>query len=135
MGNGSETFGGGCLCGAIRYEAVGPLRVHYCHCSMCRKATGSAFAVLAWLDTTRLRWLAGQPRLFRSSPIARRGFCGNCGSALMLVYENSDETALHVGTFDRPDDAVPKYHYGSEGRLPWVDCGSSLPDHETEEQW
>lgn len=126
---------GGCLCGGLRFEAAGPLRVHYCHCSMCRKATGSAFAVLAWLGQERLRWLGDAPTRFRSSPIAERGFCPACGSSLTLRYDGRDDIALHAGTLDHAEAAVPRYHYGIEGRLPWVDCGTALPTKPTAESW
>lgn len=46
---GTVELEGGCLCGAMRYILKAAPRVHYCHCSMCRQCTGSAFAVLAWV--------------------------------------------------------------------------------------
>ncbi|TGQ63460.1 MAG: GFA family protein [Mesorhizobium sp.] len=127
---------GGCLCGKIRYHVNGNPRVHYCHCDMCRRATGGAFAVLAWVSSTNLSWSDHEPTYRRSSPIARRGFCGDCGSPLTLSYDASpDETALHVGTFDNPADLEPQYNYGSSQRLDWVCCGIDLPHHDTEERW
>lgn len=133
----SETMiAGGCLCGWVRYEAAARPRVHYCHCTMCRRATGSAFAVLAWIPLRSLRWAGdGRPVERRSSPIARRGFCGRCGTPLTLAYDGSDEIALHAGTLDRPEAFPPGYHYGVESRLAWADCGAGLPSGETKERW
>ena len=92
-------YAGGCLCGRVRYRMAGTPRVHYCHCDMCRRATGSAFAVLAWTKFDRLFWTSGRPEYRRSSPLAERGFCPKCGSPLTLIYDaNSREIALHVGT-------------------------------------
>src|SRR5919204_6476039 len=72
---------GGCQCGRIRFRLDGePRDVHYCHCSMCRRAVGNAFATLVWVPLDRLRWLGAQPAVWRSSAIAERGFCGRCGS-------------------------------------------------------
>jgi hypothetical protein len=76
---------GGCLCGAVRYRLAGSPGVHCCHCDMCRRATGSAFAVLAWIPFERLFWTSGRPRYRRSSPLAERGFCPECGSPLSLI--------------------------------------------------
>ncbi|RVC63425.1 GFA family protein [Mesorhizobium sp. M4B.F.Ca.ET.088.02.2.1] len=127
---------GGCLCGRIRYRVTGDPRVHYCHCDMCRRATGSAFAVLAWTSSSNLSWLSEEPAYRTSSPIARRGFCGACGSPLTLSYAAAeDEVALHVGTFDVPEGLEPQYNYGSSQRLAWVCCGIDLPHHDTEERW
>ncbi|TPL85132.1 GFA family protein [Mesorhizobium sp. B2-3-12] len=130
------TLSGGCLCGRIRFTVDSEPRVHYCHCDMCRRATGSAFAVLAWVQSQSLAWTAAEPAYRRSSPIALRGFCSSCGSPLSLAYDASPhEIALHVGTFDDPAPLQPRYNYGSSQRLGWVCCGIDLPHHETEERW
>jgi hypothetical protein len=127
---------GGCLCGAIRYSLVGRPRVHYCHCDMCRRATGSAFAVLAWIPISSLTWTKSCPTYRRSSPIAQRGFCPGCGTPLTLVYDNGhSEIALHAGTLDDPNRFPPQYNYGSPQRLGWVCCGVDLPDRNSQERW
>jgi hypothetical protein len=127
---------GGCLCGKIRFSVDGEPRVHYCDCDMCRRTTGSAFAVLAWVPSKNLFWMAAAPTYRRSSPIATRGFCAACGSPLSLSYDASPyEIALHVGTFDEPDRLEPRYNYGSRQRLGWVCCGVDRPHRDTEESW
>lgn len=123
---------GRCQCGHIAFEVEGVARdVHYCHCSMCRRAVGNAFATLAWFHAAQIRWRAAEPASYRSSPIARRGFCDRCGSPVYLAYDGSRQIALMVGLFDRPQSLVPTHHYGVEGRLPWVDIGAQLPAHPT----
>ncbi|RWC24742.1 MAG: GFA family protein [Mesorhizobium sp.] len=103
---------------------------------MCRRATGSAFAVLAWVPVQSLTWIAGAPACRRSSPIAQRGFCPDCGPPHSLAYDASpDEIALHVGTSDDPARLEPAYNYGSKQRLGWVCCGIVLPHHDTKERW
>ena len=127
---------GGCLCGKIRYRVTGEPRVHYCHCDMCRRATGSAFAVLAWLRSAGVSWQSEEPTYRRSSPLAQRGFCRACGTPLTLAYDAAiDEIALHVGTFDNPAELEPQYNHGSAQRLSWVSCGLDLPHRNTEERW
>ena len=124
---------GGCLCAAVRFEVRGPAKsVHYCHCSMCRRATGSPAATLVWVETADLAWTAGEPALHRSSPVSDRGFCRRCGTPLLLRYDGETRTALTVGSFDAPETLAPRYHYGVEGRLPWNDAGQGLPERETE---
>jgi hypothetical protein len=119
---------GGCLCGAIRFRVTSDPRVHDCHCDMCRRATGSAFATLAWVPSATVSWLSKQPARRSSSPIAERGFCQACGSPLTLSYDAAQhQIALPVGTSDNPA--------GLEPRLPWVCCGIDLPHHDTEGQW
>ena len=125
---------GGCLCGATIWIAqVDPTSVHYCHCSMCRRWTGGAFAILAWYPRAAVSWPGRQPAEFRSSSIAVRSHCSVCGTPLTLAYHNQDVIALTVGSMDAPEKFAPSHHYGIEGRLPWVDIGPTLPTKVTEE--
>ncbi|WP_083918492.1 GFA family protein [Mesorhizobium metallidurans] len=75
------------LCSAVRYRLTSIPRVHYCHCDMCRRATSSAFAVLAWISFDHLFWTSGRPKYRRSSQLAERRFCEDCGSPLTLAYD------------------------------------------------
>ena len=91
---------GGCLCGAVRFSIRGPLReITICHCAMCRRASTSVGAYTACapsdLSVTgmKLRW-------FRSSPIARRGFCSKCGSQLFWTPSDGDHVSVSVGSLD-----------------------------------
>ena len=76
---------GGCLCGAVRYEASEtPQRAGICHCRMCQKSNGTPFAVGVYFHKTAFRFTRGEPKLYRSSDIADRGFCSACGSRLIF---------------------------------------------------
>ena len=124
---------GRCSCGAVSFAIDSlPRDVHYCHCSMCRHATGSAFAVLAWCDTDQVTWFGTAASEFRSSNKAVRGFCGACGAPLYMKYDEDAEIGLYVGAFDEPKSFIPTHHYGAESRLLWVDIGASLPSEECE---
>ena len=96
-----ESHSGGCLCGAVRYEVVGPLRqIVACHCTQCRKTSGHYVAATA-CSRAALR-VTGEPRWFESSPGVRRGFCGTCGSN--LFWENAAEAHISIwaGGLDGP---------------------------------
>ena len=62
-------------------------------------------------------------------------FCRHCGTPLLLQYDASAEAALMLGAFDRPEELIPAYHYGIEGRLPWIDCGAELPGKPTKQRF
>jgi hypothetical protein len=127
---------GSCLCGAIKWQASAePRSVHHCHCSMCRKWTGAAFATLAWFPRSAVQWRGPAPLLFRSSPIALRSHCHACGTSLYLAYDGKDELGIAIGSMQNPEVVVPTHHYGSEGRLSWVDTGTALPSEDTKERW
>jgi hypothetical protein len=126
---------GRCLCGAVRWTtSERPKVVHHCHCGMCRRWTGAAFATLAWFSRHAITW-SGEPLSFRSSPIAIRTHCGICGTPLSLAYDERDDIAFTVGSLDAPQSVTPTHHYGIECRLPWVDIGADLPGRPTREKW
>jgi uncharacterized protein (DUF1330 family) len=118
---------GGCLCGRVRFAcAAAPSLVSYCHCRMCQKATGAPFSVMANFPRDRVTW-HDAPRWRRSSPIAERGFCGECGTPLAFSYDDSQHVSLAVGAFDDPRTLRPTQHGGVEGRLPWARIDPGLP--------
>lgn len=131
----SELWRGGCLCGARRYEFEGdPPHIGYCHCNMCKRATGGAFAVLVQARRDKLKWTK-QPSEFRSSPIATRGFCPECGTPLYLQYDGDELIRVTAGSLDHPEGVRPTGHYGVESRLPWANIGQGLPEEETKEEF
>ena len=75
--------GGGCLCGAVRYEVHGSLRpIVMCHCTQCRRVTGHLMAATAARRADLRLLTAAELRWYDSSAQARRGFCARCGSTL-----------------------------------------------------
>ncbi|WP_338610971.1 GFA family protein (plasmid) [Pelagibacterium nitratireducens] len=127
---------GRCQCGKRRYEcSEPPSYVGYCHCDMCKKATGGPFALLVRFEPDTVRWLGPEPHIYRSSPIAERGFCPDCGTPLFLCYDDDQRLRLTIGSLDHPEQAKPSSHYGVESRLPWIDCSQGLPEEETQESF
>ena len=93
---------GGCLCGAVRYEISEPLsQAGSCHCSMCRRAHGAAFATFAAVKPESFRWLAGHEdvSVYQSSPEGYRVFCRHCGSPLGAMQDDKI-TWVTLGTID-----------------------------------
>lgn len=123
---------GGCSCRRITFVSTAPpADVSWCHCGMCRRATGAAAAVLVWVAREAVVW-SGAPSRHRTSTVAERGFCGRCGTPLYLQYDRSGEVALMLGAFDEPAALAPTHHVGVESMLPWNDCGAGLPRRATD---
>lgn len=124
-------FAGGCQCGACRFDvAPGPAQVSVCHCRMCQRATGNAFAPLLEVAETRVAW-AGTPATFASSNIAQRGFCGRCGTPLFYRDLRGGTIEFMAGCLDRPQTFDPRSNTGTESRLSWLAGLAALPDRET----
>ena len=123
---------GGCLCGAVRYEAAEPpFQVGYCHCRLCQKGVGNIFGTAALFRRAALQFVKGGPAWFRSSPTVRRGFCPTCGSPIVAQHDDRGYTAIWLGTLDEPGEYVPAVQWHCDTALPWVNVGCDLPD-ETE---
>jgi len=94
---------GRCLCGAVRFEVHGPLRpIIYCHCTMCRRSSGHFDAATACAPEHLRLLSAASLRWYRSSPMARRGFCDTCGSQLFWEPAQGEHVSIWAGTLESP---------------------------------
>jgi hypothetical protein len=125
----SKILEGGCLCGAIRYRITRqPTDINYCHCGQCRRHSGAPVAAIATFPAADVVWTKGQPRLFASSAIGRRGFCPDCGTSLTWQgVQTPQEIDLGVGTFDDASSFRPKDHIWTESAIPWFHVDDHLP--------
>ncbi|HEY2444813.1 MAG TPA: GFA family protein [Rhizomicrobium sp.] len=116
---------GGCLCGALRYEAQGePTYAGYCFCADCRKASGSGFIPFMGFPAGALRF-SGETRQFRSKAErggeAVRNFCPVCGG---LVFGGEigkhDSHTIYAGSLDDPSNFRPTMAIFGASRPAWV---------------
>lgn len=122
-------FEGGCLCGAIRYRAAAPpLRAVICHCSICRKHTGAPIASFVHFPIGSFAWLKEQPKRYRSSEFAERGFCSQCGSTVTMHEDVlSDRVQVAIGSLDQPDRVDVNDHVWTQDQISWFDVRDDLP--------
>jgi hypothetical protein len=119
---------GGCQCGAVRYRINGALRgPGICHCRMCQKAFGGAFAALASVSLADLEWTRGHPRLFDSSDEVARGFCANCGTPLTFAYKGRDYLDISLGSLDEPAKVAPEGQVWASSQIRWFGHLHELP--------
>jgi hypothetical protein len=124
---------GGCMCGAVRYEATGePLVVGHCHCLSCRRHTGAPVVTFVAFEAHQVRFSKGDRKIYHSSPGVGRGFCAQCGTPLTWEAESNrlvDKTIIefHISTLDNPDAYVPDRHWFHSERIAWFDVADDLP--------
>jgi hypothetical protein len=122
-------FSGGCQCGAVRYTvAPGPGKSVICHCRMCQRATGNAFAPLLEVPSVRIVW-TGTPAEWASSDVAMRGFCATCGTP--LYYRSDDTTEIMAGTIAPRFAFHPFESISVESRRDWLADLPGLPEIRT----
>jgi hypothetical protein len=131
--SGKTKVSGGCLCGAVRYEAsVAAAGAAYCHCRMCQRSVGNVFGAFAGFPATSFRFTRGRPKRYQSSPIARRGFCARCGSPLTCEGTDHPQSIMvTIGSLDDPGQVVPSAHWGIESQVRWYKPADKLPRHKT----
>lgn len=128
---------GGCLCGNVRFEIWGePSAVGYCHCRMCQLALGGP--VSAWMACEKkfVKFVGDAPKIYQSSLIAERAFCGSCGTSIytdIKALGTSDFYSIRLATLDNPQDFPPSCHFGVESQLPWLEINDDLPRIRTED--
>ena len=124
---------GGCLCGAMRYEVDGPLTdVSNCHCSMCRRFHGAAFATYAKIGVEHFRWLSGQDLLtvYETSPGIGWAFCRICGSSLGVPMHGK-LSEITLGSLDTDPGVRPAEHIFVGSKAAWFEITDTLPQHDT----
>ena len=127
---------GGCLCGAVRYEAEGePLAAGYCCCTDCRKASGSGFIPFLGYGSEKLRFsgetLQACSTSFRGSE-AVRNRCAVCGSLVFggILGVDSSHT-IYAGSLDDPGIFKPTMAIFTRDRPDWVILPQGLQLFET----
>ena len=125
---------GGCLCGGVRYEYKGLIEeVSICHCSMCRKAQGSAYVAVSPINATQFTITQGQELLkeYRAVPYKARVFCSHCGSPLYSVRDDLPNIKrLRLGTVETPFLCANSYHIYVGSKADWEILRDDFPQHE-----
>ena len=123
---------GGCLCGAVQYEVSGELvRFSHCHCSRCRKASGTGHGTNLIVRPASLRWIKGETLVRRYKlPQAERFatcFCTECGSPLPRVVPEMKLVLVPAGSLDGDPGVRPQAHIFWDSRAAWSCSDGGLP--------
>jgi hypothetical protein len=125
MSQAGKRYVGGCLCGALRYEATGePMYAGHCYCADCRKASGSGFIPFMAFASDAVRF-SGQTRQFRSRAFrggeAVRNSCPVCGGLVFggVVGEDVSHT-VYAGSLDDPSLFRPTMAIFARDRPAWA---------------
>lgn len=125
-------FTGGCLCGAVRFEAVeAPVVTRICLCRDCQRLTGGAGSVLAFFATDSVR-IEGQTHDYASAAdsgnIMRREFCPSCGAPLFSRAEVRPHLiGVRVGSLDDPSSVAPDSIIWTDSAPEWMHLHPDLP--------
>ena len=120
---------GGCLCGAVRYQATGePINVRVCHCRLCQRALGAAFNARVLMPLAAVTFTGHASRVNSSSDIVR-GFCEACGTTLFSERTVAGVIGLTCGSLDKPSEVRPTAHIWMSSKQPWLKLDDGLPQY------
>ena len=112
---------GSCNCGEIKYLVKDAFEfVGNCHCSQCRKFSGSAFSTFGRLSEDDFRIVHGESALARFivSENTTRVFCTICGSSLYALKPEIKKIHLRMGTLDDMPSSLPTFHVHTASKAP-----------------
>jgi hypothetical protein len=123
---------GTCYCGAVRYQVRDAFRyAAYCHCSNCRRTTGSAFKPFAGIERPGLAVVAGADALrIVGTPDANDTHCARCGSLLFSVVREGAWVHVAMGTLLDAPSVRPTNHIFVGSKAPWFTITDDLPQFE-----
>ncbi|WP_019528778.1 GFA family protein [Dasania marina] len=121
---------GSCLCGAIAYQASAINNtISHCHCQMCRKFHGAAFASYGSIAPANFKWLRGEQALksYTASNGTIRQFCQHCGSSLTFTSKSQPTIELALGSLDVDITQRPVAHIFTAYKANWYSITDGLP--------
>ena len=136
-----STLHGACLCGEVSFELAPPFkRMVHCHCSRCRKGTGTGHATNLYVAPDQLKWITGENLISRYDlPTAKsfgKWFCSRCGSPVPRLSRSGKLVVVPAGSLDVVPPIAPSDHIFFGSRAAWGCAPGALPTHvEYPEAW
>ena len=117
-----------CLCGGVKIKIKEKLRhVINCHCSQCLKTHGN-FAAYTSCSEDRIDFINKKTlKWYRSSKIAKRGFCSNCGASIFYKLLKSENISIAAGMFHNPTKLKTRLNIYTKDRLDYYKLDSKIP--------
>lgn len=119
----SKTYRGSCLCGTVQFEISGDFeRFFLCHCSRCRRGTGSAHAANLFSSMATIEWLSGDGRIKRyqvPDAVHSRSFCIDCGSPVPRFQTGTGALIVPAGCLETDLGMTPTAHIFFASRADW----------------
>lgn len=123
---------GRCYCGAVHYAVADEFAdAANCHCSNCRRTTGSAFKPFAGIERDKLVIRAGENNLMIfGDETGNNTHCRLCGSLLYSVVRDGAFVHVAMGTLVDDPGIRPSRHIFVGSKAPWFTITDDLPQHD-----
>lgn len=127
-------YRGKCLCAEVQIELTGAISdIIHCHCSLCRKNSGTAYATNGFINTAEFKVTQGESLLtsFTTKPGRHRHFCSKCGSPVYSSNEDDpSRLRIRLGILDSDITERPLSHNFVTSKANWEELDADLPRYE-----
>lgn len=119
----SHLHSGSCLCGAVQFNLEGEFKQFMlCHCSRCRKMTGTGNCANLFAPGAKLTWIKGEEKLnfyrHKDTNFARC-FCSNCSSNVPFDAKDRGVVVVPAGSLDTDVNLSPQAHIFMDSKSNW----------------
>lgn len=125
---------GSCLCGAVTFNIISGIKdIVCCHCSLCRKAQGSAFATNGNVELKNFKFISGKNNItsFKATDTQSKIFCKTCGSPIMSKNSLTPDTIrIRLGTIESNIVERPEAHIFVSSKANWETISDNLPKYD-----
>ncbi|WP_292429362.1 GFA family protein [Mesorhizobium sp.] len=127
----ARILAGKCFCGAVRYEVADQFAyAANCHCSNCRRTTGSAFKPFAGIERDKFRLTAGDDGLLiYGDASGHDAHCAQCGSLIYSLVREGAYVHIAMGTLVDDPSIRPSAHIFVGSKAPWFTITDDLPQY------
>ena len=130
----THTHAGSCLCGSVKFEIEGEFQKFFlCHCSRCRKISGSAHCANLFAPNAQLNWISGEESIsfYRHEDTNfAKNFCSVCSALLPMHVEARDLVVAPAGCLDTDIEIAPQAHLFTDSKGNWDDMLNDQPTFE-----
>ena len=127
-------YHGSCLCGAIKVELTGSIDdIIHCHCSLCRKNSGTAFATNGFVNVSEFKLIDPTNKIgfYEFKAGRKRHFCSNCASPIYSSNaDNPNKIRIRLGLLDSPISERPMSHNFVSSKANWENLDAELPRYD-----
>lgn len=123
---------GKCLCDRVEYQVADEFEYAMnCHCSQCRRSTGSAFKPLAGIERGKFSFRRGEELTFKyGDKVGHDVRCNFCGSLLYSLVREGQYVHIAMGTLIDAPSIKPGMHIFVGSKAPWFEITDDLPQFE-----
>ena len=124
---------GTCFCESVTFEInIDTVEAYHCHCSICRKVTGSKFNTAFTTDFKNFKWTSSThsiKKYQKNGKAYSHHFCSDCGCTVPNAYKENTQFWVPVGLLEDSEHIKVVKHIFVDSKANWTEIKDDLPQH------